>query len=62
MVCVTIPDSLLRSSLFVAEFREAIRKAIPVIVDCLKDPEWNVRNAAIRGLSALGAHGLCQRP
>ena len=62
MVCVTVPDWLLRSSLFVAEFREAIRTDISVIVDCLKDPEENVRNAAIRGLSALGAHGLCQRP
>ena len=62
MVCVSVPDTLLRSSLFVAEFREAIRGAIPGIVYCLKDSESFVCKAAISGLSALGAHGLCQRP
>ena len=59
MVCVIFPDLLLRSSLFVAELREAVGAAIPGMVECLKDSEWQVREAAVRGLSALGAHGLC---
>ena len=61
MVCVSVPDPLLCSSHFVAEFRDAIRTDIRVIVDCLKASELDVRDAAISGLSALGAHGLCQR-
>ena len=61
-VCVSVPDLLLRSSLFVAEFRAAIWTAIPGIVECLKDLESDVRYAAISGLAALGAHGVSQRP
>ena len=62
MVCISIPDLLLRSSLFVAELREAVGVAIPGIVECLKDPAWPVRNAAVSALSALGVHGLYQHP
>jgi HEAT repeat protein len=62
MVCVSIPDPLLRSSLFVVEFRQAIRTAIPGIVECLVDSQWYVRSQAISALSKLGAHGLCERP
>jgi hypothetical protein len=62
MVCVSVPDPLLRSSLLVVEFHEAIRMAIPRIVECLKDSKWSVRSAAIRALSELGVHGLRQRP
>ena len=62
MVCIIFPYLLLRSSLFVAEFREAVRAAIPGIVECLKDSDSDVRNAAVSGLSALGVHGLYQHP
>ena len=62
MVCVIFPDLLLRSSLFVGELREAIRMTIPGIVDCVKDLDRDVRNAAITRLSALGAHGLRHLP
>ena len=62
MVCVIFPDLLLRSSLFVGELREAIRMTIPGIVDCVKDSDSYVRNAAITGLSALAVHGLCHLP
>ena len=59
MVCIiSIPGLLLRSSLFVAEFREAVRAAIPGIVERLQDSHPDVRNAAVSGLSALGVHGL----
>ena len=54
-----LPCLFLRSSLFVGELREAVGAAIPGMVECLKDSEWQVREAAVRGLSALGAHGLC---
>ena len=62
MVCISIPHPLLRSSLFVAEFREAVGAAIPGIVECLKDSDSDVRNAAVSRLSALGVHGLCHLP
>ena len=62
MVRVTFPDLLLCSSLFVAELCEVVRAAIPSIVECLKDSGSDVRNTAITGLSALGAHGLCHLP
>ena len=62
MVCISIPDPFLRSSLFVAELREAVGVAIPGIVECLKDSTWPVRNAAVSALSALGVHGLCHLP
>ena len=62
MVCVSVLDPLLRSSVFVAEFREAIQTAIPGIVECLNDPVSHVRNTAMSGLSALAAHGVSQRP
>ena len=44
--------------LFVAEWREGIRTAIPGIVECLKDVLWNARRAAIEVLSNLGAQGV----
>jgi hypothetical protein len=62
VVCVNVPDPLLPSSLLVAELREVIRTAVPGIVDCLKDSDSYVRDPAISALSALGAHGVCQRP
>ena len=62
MVCVSVPDLLLRSSLFVVELREAIGMAIPAIVECLEDSDRDVRSTAISGLLKLAAHGLCQRP
>ena len=63
MVCIiSIPGLLLRSSLFVAEFREAVGAAIPSMVACLKDSDSDVRYAAIDGLSALGEHGLYHLP
>jgi len=45
--------------MFQAEFREDIGKAIPCIVECLKDPDYHVRSAATQGLSLLGAYGMC---
>ena len=36
--------------------------AIPAIVECLKDSDWDVRNGAISGLVEFGAHGLCLCP
>ena len=62
MVCVSVLDPLLRSSLFLVEFHEAIGMAIPGIIECLKDSKESVRIRAIEGLSKLGAHGLCERP
>jgi hypothetical protein len=62
MVCVSFPDTLLHSSIFVAELCQAIGAAIPGIVECLRDSDPDVRSAAISGLSELGAHGLCQLP
>jgi hypothetical protein len=64
MVCVSFPDPLWRmhSTRSVAEFREGIHAAVPGIVECLEDSQRDVRFAAISRLSALGAHGLYQRP
>ena len=62
MVRISVPGLLLRSSLFVAQLREAIGTAIPGIVECLNDSDSDVRNAAVSGLSALGVHGLYQHP
>ena len=59
MVCVGDPDPLRRSTLLVAEFREELRAAIPVVVQCLQDPENEIRSAAIEGLSAFAKHGSC---
>ena len=62
MVCVSVPDRLLCLSFSLVEFRQAIQIAIIGIVESLKDSDQNVRRGAISELSALGAHGLCQRP
>ena len=45
--------------MFKAELREEIGKAIPCIIECLKDPNNNVRSTATKGLSLLGAYGMC---
>jgi vesicle coat complex subunit len=45
--------------MFKAELWEEIGKAIPCIVECLKDSSWSVRREAIRGLSSLGAYRMC---
>ena len=45
--------------MFEAEFQEEIGKAIPRIVECLKDPESDVRSAAAEGFALLGAYRTC---
>ena len=45
--------------MIVAEFREGIRMATPGIVECLKDSDSLVRQAAIEGLSSLAVHRMC---
>jgi hypothetical protein len=45
--------------MFKAEFREEIGKAIPRIVECLKDSDEDVCSAAAEALSSLGAHCMC---
>ena len=45
--------------MFIAEFQEDVRIAIPTIAECLKDSESDVLKAAIEGLSMLAAQGLC---
>jgi len=42
--------------MFVAEFREDI---VPAIAEGLKDTHFNVRIAAIEGISRLAAQGMC---
>ena len=41
------------------EFREEIGKAMPRIVECVKDSSWYVSSAALRVLSSLGAYRTC---
>ena len=43
-------------ALVVAELREAIRTAIPVVVECLKDKDPWVRKFVIKALSSIAAH------
>ena len=45
--------------MFKVEFREDIAKAIPYIVECLKDVDYHVRTAAASGLSSLGTYRMC---
>jgi len=45
--------------MFVAEFREEVRIAIPTIAELLKDSDWYVRETAIKLLSRLAAQGRC---
>jgi HEAT repeat protein len=46
--------------MFKAELQEEIGKAIPRIVECLKDSNsYHVRSAAVEALSSLGAYRLC---
>jgi len=58
---VRIPLSFLLVSrmMFEAESREEIGRAIPRIVECLKDSTWHIRSTAVRGLSSLGAYRMC---
>jgi HEAT repeat protein len=42
-----------------AELREEIGKAIPRIVEYLKESSWNVRCTAAEAISSLGAHRMC---
>jgi len=44
---------------FVAEFLEDVRIAIPAIVKYLKDSHSDVREAAIEGVLRLAAQGMC---
>jgi len=43
----------------VAEFYEEVRTATPSVVECLKDPEWGVREAVINGLSGFVLYRMC---
>ena len=45
--------------IFKAEFREEIVKAIPCIVECLKNSDTHVCSAAAQGLSLFGAYRMC---
>jgi len=47
------------SMMFAAELREEIGKAIPRVVECLKDSANSVCSAAVSVLSSLGAHCMC---
>jgi len=55
IVCVTylFPFDVL--NMVAAEFQEEIRAATASIMECVKDPEWAVREAAITGLSNIAA-------
>jgi len=58
-VWVSITFRWVYSSMFVAEFREEVRIAIPTIAELLKDSDWYVRETAIKLLSRLAAQGRC---
>ena len=59
---MSLPCCLMYQLLFVAGWQEDIRTAIPGIVECLKS-KWYIRQAAIKGLSMLGAQGIdCALP
>ena len=58
-VCVSITFRWVRSSMFVAEFREDVRITIPAITERLKDSDSDVRKAVIGLLSKLTAQGMC---
>jgi hypothetical protein len=45
--------------MFEAELREEISKAIPRIVECLKDSNNDVRSATISVLSSFGEYCMC---
>ena len=59
MVCVSVLDLLLRSSLFLVEFRGLIRMAIPHIVEHVKHSDMHVCTTAMISLSIFATHGLC---
>ncbi len=59
IVCVTFCSHLMSSNMIVAELRGDIQRAIPIIVECLKDLNWYVCQAAINGLSSLAVHCMC---
>jgi len=58
-VCVSISFWWVYSRMFVAEFREDLRIAIPAIAKRLKDSHPGFRLGAINLLSRLGAQGMC---
>jgi len=45
--------------MFVVNFREDVRIAIPAIVEGVKDRLSDVRKAAIKGVSRLAEQGMC---
>jgi hypothetical protein len=45
--------------MFEAELREEINKAIPLIVECLKDSSSHIHNTAAEALSLFGAYCMC---
>ena len=59
MVLVSVPPMLMYLIMSSAELREEIQTAIPSIVKCLKDLQWNVQWAALNGLLYLATHGMC---
>lgn len=46
-------------TMVIAEFHEEIQTVTTSIMECLKDPEWAVRRAAITGLSSVAARRMC---
>jgi hypothetical protein len=42
---------------FAADLHEAIRAAIPSLVDLLKDGGWGIQSAAVSGVVKLAKHG-----
>jgi len=45
--------------MFQGELQEEIDKAIPHIVECLKDERSNVRGTTVSVLQSLGAYRMC---
>jgi len=45
--------------MFVAEFQEEVRIAIPAIAEHLKDSDYDVRKAAIKLVSILAVQSMC---
>ncbi len=59
IVCVTFCSNSMSSTMIVAELHGNIQRAIPGIMECLKDSDKSVCQAAINGLISLAAHCMC---
>ena len=53
-----LPSPMIYSTIILAELHGVIRIAVPSLVECLKDPEWSVRQTTINGLSRLATHRM----